>query len=788
MGHRVALVTSSYHPWFGGVEEHVRHVARELQARGHDVVVWSVDRGDGLDVANIDGIEVRYLPTPLPAQNAGALARFLRNLLPAWRAWDRARRDFRPDLLHVHCFGPNGVYALAMHRRYGVPLIVTSHGETFADDHGAFDESILIRTSLRGALARADQVTAVSSIVLDDLRNRFGARGGVVVPNGVDLRLDHLDMEEAQDTPSDSRLVVLGVGRLERNKGFDLLIDAFDDAGLADRARLVLVGDGAERESLTNRVFSRGLAESVELVGRLSPSDVARWMRQSAVVAVPSRVEAFGLVALEAWRAEAPLVMTNRGGARDFVTDDVNGLLVDPEHVEALGAALRRVLDDAPLAARLRSEGSKAVARFTWNAVAEQYEMIYTSARGGYRSHRETSAHRPMPQALGPRVVVLDHTGELGGAELALVRMLDSLGDRAEVSVVLFADGPLVEQLRSRGHSVQVLPLASSINSLPRHAVGVRSAARSAASLAVFLVRLVRLVKRLDVDVIQTTSLKADLVGLPVAVSVRRPLVWHLHDRISPDYLPSGVVSLIRAASRCVHAVVANSSATASTLPGTETVVAAPGLDPLQIRDQPRPRPSGAPVIGVVGRISPTKDQLTFVRAAALVHEAYPEASFVIVGSPAFGAEPYERAVREEIELLGLSAHVRLIGFSREPSEVFDQLAVGVHTAAVPEPFGQVVTEAMARGVPVVATSGGGIDEIFGGPAAGGPVGWLVPPSSPARLAAAIIEALSDPEEAERRGRAGWEHVKTTYPVASTAETILGVWQRAAALSRRSRR
>ena len=64
---RIALFSSSYHPHFGGVEEHVRHVARGLQERGHDVEVWTVDRGDGLRDEVVDGCRVRYLPTPLPA-------------------------------------------------------------------------------------------------------------------------------------------------------------------------------------------------------------------------------------------------------------------------------------------------------------------------------------------------------------------------------------------------------------------------------------------------------------------------------------------------------------------------------------------------------------------------------------------------------------------------------------------------------------------------------------------------------------------------------------------------
>ena len=112
--HRVALVSSSYFPHPGGVEQHVRSVAGELRARGHDVVVWTVDRGEGLGVQVIDGVEVRYLPTPLPARSLRAGVRFLLALPAAARAWWRAYRDFAPSVLHVQCFGPNGLYAVLL--------------------------------------------------------------------------------------------------------------------------------------------------------------------------------------------------------------------------------------------------------------------------------------------------------------------------------------------------------------------------------------------------------------------------------------------------------------------------------------------------------------------------------------------------------------------------------------------------------------------------------------------------------------------------------------------------
>jgi glycosyltransferase involved in cell wall biosynthesis len=377
---RVALVASSYHPHLGGVESHVRHVASELRTVGVEVEVWTVDRGEHLGTTALDGIRVRHLPTPMPARTVGALARFAVAAPGAWRAWRAAQRAFRPEVLHVQCFGPNGVYAAALARRAGLPLVISSHGETFMDDHDAFGESALLRRGLREAISAAAVTTGCSQEVLDDLRDRFGLVGGIVVPNGVGpAPKQPASAPRACLGLSPDDRVVFAVGRLERMKGFDLAIDAI--ASLADpTVALVVGGRGSQRDALADLAHSRGLGERFHLVGALDEAGVDAWMRDAQVVVMPSRREAFGIVALEAWRAGTPLVATSLGGPSTFVESGVNGLLVDPRDTEALAAGLRRVVDDPALSASLGAAGQTAVKAYTWTRVARDYATIYTGA------------------------------------------------------------------------------------------------------------------------------------------------------------------------------------------------------------------------------------------------------------------------------------------------------------------------------------------------------------------------------------------------------------------------
>ncbi|WP_156466208.1 glycosyltransferase family 4 protein [Janibacter sp. Soil728] len=383
-------------------------------------------------------------------------------------------------------------------------------------------------------------------------------------------------------------------------------------------------------------------------------------------------------------------------------------------------------------------------------------------------------------------MAILDHTAQLGGVELALVRQMDALAERDDVRarVLLFADGPLVGRLRERGHEVEVLPIDEGLGTTTRHeAAGLRTALTSAVGAAPFVRRLARRLREMDVDVVHTTTLKADLLGVSAARLARLPLVWHVRDRIAPDYLPSPLVHLMRSVARSApQRVVANSRATAATLPGARGLtVAYPGLAPEQIASSPRPEPDHR-IVGIIGRISPTKGQLEFVRAAGRIAERHPDVTFRIIGSPMFGQEEHEREIRREIEQLGLTDRVELPGFSADPSAELDRMTLAVHASPVPEPYGQVVAEAMARGVPVIATDAGGVPEIVLGGAE--PVGWLVPPRDVDALATAMDAALSDPDEAGRRGRAGWERARTALGIGPSMDTLTGVWREVAGLTR----
>jgi glycosyltransferase involved in cell wall biosynthesis len=391
-------------------------------------------------------------------------------------------------------------------------------------------------------------------------------------------------------------------------------------------------------------------------------------------------------------------------------------------------------------------------------------------------------------------VVVLDHTGALGGAEIALVRLLNAISRlRYEVRVVLFSDGPLRGYLEDSGHAVQVLPLGGGVAERGRGTLvgGPVSAARATTDSARFVRRLSSELAFRMPDLVVANSLKSAVLGGAAARLARLPWVWHLHDRLSADYLPAPVaVGMRTLARRSPRQVITNSRETAICLGpirADRLRIAYPGLPAAAFRARTE-TPAHA-VIGIIGRISRTKGQREFLAAAQTVAREHPEVSFRVIGTAMFNDHDYEREVRALADQLDIADRVTFTGWIANTTNEVDRLRAVVHASPVPEPFGQVVVEAMARGVPVIATRAGGVTEILDpdsntdppevGAAARTPLGQLVNPGDSAGLAAAMCWVLAESPQAQRLAEAAFESAKQRFDITRTAQSVIAAWDRA---------
>lgn len=374
---RVALLPSAYAPAVGGVEELTRRLADRLVAGGDEVEVWTFRHPPDLAPFEVvDGVVVRRFGFPLPAARPSAALRFPSLGRHALGALSEAVRAFRPDVLHVQCFSAQGIYATAAAARHRLPLVVSLQGETVMDDADVYGRSAVLRLGLRAALRRAGAVTGCSRFVVDDAERRFGlpAGKGRVVHNGVEVAGD--EQPEALELPFDR--FVLALGRVVPNKGFDLLVQAFAKLGSEHPGvGLVVGGEGRVRAPLVALADELGMGHRVALPGGLGRGQVAWAMANAEVFVLPSRVEPFGIVVLEALRAGRPVVVSSHGGAPEIVRHEREGLVADPFDTGALAVAIARLLGDPGLARRLAAAGRRRVEDFSWDRIADRYSDLY---------------------------------------------------------------------------------------------------------------------------------------------------------------------------------------------------------------------------------------------------------------------------------------------------------------------------------------------------------------------------------------------------------------------------
>ena len=342
---------------------HLQRWAAALVARGHAVSVVSQQR-----------VERSLLPTQaevcwLPHEGqagyfSNALA--LRRHLAAWR----------PDLLNVHYasgYGTTG--ALAGFR----PTLLSVWG---SDVYDFPYESAIKGWLVRKVLRRATAIASTSHAMAEQVRRLTPERRTIAVtPFGVDLA-----RFSAQPSPCGPLSIGI-VKSLAPKYGVDLLLRAF--AGLcADAAvhaaqpacRLLIVGDGPQRDELMQLAAQLGITERTQFVGAVAHNEVPHWLHQLDIYAAPSRLdsESFGVAVIEAGACGLPVVVSDAGGLPEVVVAGVTGLVVPRSDVPALQAALKRLVLDAGLRQRLGAAGRAHVERhYEWGHCVDLMERCY---------------------------------------------------------------------------------------------------------------------------------------------------------------------------------------------------------------------------------------------------------------------------------------------------------------------------------------------------------------------------------------------------------------------------
>lgn len=468
----------------GGQNVFVAALSREVARRGNEVVVytrrddpelpWRVPLCTGVEVEHVAAGPPEALPKDELFQH---MPEFARNLERSWRTG-------QPAIVHAH-FWMSGYAALRAVRRLRIPVVQTFHalGMVKRRHQGGMDTSPPERLEIERQIIRdAARVLPTCSDEVFEL-TRLGARSErlAIVPCGVDLEM--FTPRGPVEPRRGSRHRLLYVGRLVQRKGVGNVISALPGlpdaelviAGGPERGRL---GEDPEARRLAELAEQLGVADRVDLRGRVERERLPELFRSAdAVVAVPW-YEPFGIVPLEAMACGVPVVATAVGGMIDSVVDGRTGVHVPPRDPDRLAEAISSLLADP---ARRRSYGTAGAKRarrlYGWRRVASQaidvYRQVVVAKVGSRRRASEEDESAAHLEALVEALAVLgsergkiDSWGDWLGERLLDGARLLAVGNGGSAAEAQHLTAELVGRFETERRPLSAIPLNADSSSL----------------------------------------------------------------------------------------------------------------------------------------------------------------------------------------------------------------------------------------------------------------------------------------------------------------------------------
>lgn len=379
---RIAQFTNFYLPIVNGVVRSVESFREELTRRGHSVFVFAQDAPDHEDVAPFI---FRYPSLPLPTQMDVSA------VIPVSNFVDKLLPSLKPQVIHTHHPVLLGQTAARKADELDLPLVFTFHTQYREYTHyiplpqEAIQEFLkeTVETWLRDFMRKCQHIVIPSQSMKDILVNEYGLQDRfTVIPTGIDLepyaQADGNALRSRKGWNDDK--VLISVGRLGEEKNWPTLLKAAQKAHQKHPdLRVVIIGDGQDKDELQNLVAELGITERVEFTGQLPFTEVAAYLKAADIFGFASVTETQGLVTMEALAAGLPVTAVDASGTRDIVEDGEQGYLVRND-ADALSDSLIRLLDSPETRHRFSANAIKRAKTFDIQQCARQLVDVYERA------------------------------------------------------------------------------------------------------------------------------------------------------------------------------------------------------------------------------------------------------------------------------------------------------------------------------------------------------------------------------------------------------------------------
>ncbi len=380
------------------------------------------------------------------------------------------------------------------------------------------------------------------------------------------------------------------------------------------------------------------------------------------------------------------------------------------------------------------------------------------------------------------RILFIHVSAILGGSERSFLDLIEKTSsvNRRNFLIILPSFGPLEQELQKRAPEIKVIHIpfphlfSKGTRKLPLWTLAITLL--SLPVIIIYLSKLVKIIKQFSPDIIYSNGLKCHLLSLIIKKIKPVTTVWHMQD-FFPDlrYLKY-FFTFIRTQP---NLIICNSNNVKNNLvefiPTSWTSKILTVHNSVDIHQFiPRvPLSTGPIVISMVGMITPWKGQDIFIEAIKELYQFNPDFQFIcqIIGDEAYqtyGEMGFKAQLIKRVESLGLSNKIKFLGLVKEVEKIYQTSDIVVHCSTKPEPFGRVIIEAMASECCMIATEGGGVNEII----TDGVNGLLVEPSAPSSLRIALEKIYNNPQLRNSLSKAGRKTVEEKFSADVFSKTI----------------
>ena len=362
---KITILTQLFPPkWLGGAEIAAYNIAKNLVQNGHEVQVITLSDQSFYQKREEAGFIIHQVPQ-LKTRFLGVIIFWLKILF--------LLKKINPEIIHVQSIAI-GVPAFLAKKIFKKPYIVYCRG---SDVYLPWPRKSLISSVV---LRNADSVIALT----EDMKRKIQEIWGIkteVIPNGIVVeRFKGLSKEDGRlkfGFEKEEKIIIF-VGTLKKVKGIKYLIEAMNIVVENNpEAKLILIGDGEEKEELKKIVQELNLGEKVTFLGRKFNEEIPGYMVASDVFVLPSLSEGFPVTILEAMAAGLPIIATKVGGVPEIIKENDNGFLVEPQNSLQIAEKILLLFQNENLRQKISQNNQEKAKNYSWSEVVKNLEKVY---------------------------------------------------------------------------------------------------------------------------------------------------------------------------------------------------------------------------------------------------------------------------------------------------------------------------------------------------------------------------------------------------------------------------